>query len=727
MAIINLALILHNHQPVGNFDAVFEQAYREAYAPFLDILARHPGVRLGLHTSGPLLEWLEEHRPEYPARLRELVAAGQVEPIGGAHYEPILTMLPPRDRVGQIRAFTEHLQGLFPGRVRGMWLAERVWEQALACDLAEAGIEFTALDDFHFKAAGLTDRQLLGSYLTEDRGRTLRVFPGSERLRYLIPFGTVEENLDYLRSVASEDGRALVVYADDGEKFGVWPQTHRHVYTKGWLERFFKALEANASWIRILTPSECLDRLEPLGRVYLPDCSYREMTEWALPADRQADYEHALHQLEKSDQAAALRPFLRGGTWRNFKVKYSEANWMYGRMLQVSDAVNRFEGDPAVAFEARRALYRAQCNCPYWHGVFGGLYLPHLREATYGNLIAAQAALDHAANGRGPWARLRHRDINLDGADDVELANARLAAVLTPNRGGHLVQLDLVPWRTNLLATLTRRREAYHQRLQAAVASQTVILAADAEKADQVQSIHDLVRVKEHGLEKRLEPDRLERESLIDHLFAPETSLASVMHGTYSELGTFATGRYDCEAVEQAEPGRPDRVEQVLARMRAVGRVNAAPRPRALHLEKYVRLRADAPGLTVDYTLLNPTAWPVEVRFGVEFNFAMLAGSAHDRYYRLGRQRLGTFATEADLSDVVQLDLVDEWRDLCVRLDADVAAGLWLYPVETVSLSEAGYERVYQASCVIPHWRVEIAPEGDWRVRLSLAALPANG
>jgi hypothetical protein len=450
------------------------------------------------------------------------------------------------------------------------------------------------------------------------------------------------------------------------------------------------------------------------------------MTEWALPPDRLIEYERAVECLDGESRLSGLRPFIRGGTWRNFRARYAEAGWMYGRMLQVSDAVAAFDGEASVAAEARRALYRAQCNCPYWHGVFGGLYLPHLREATYRNLVAARTALERPANDRRPWALVRHRDIDLDGAEEVELVNAHLAAVLKPDRGGHLVELDLSDWGTNLLATLTRRREAYHHRLEEAVANDHIILADEAEKGDQAKSIHDIVRVKELGLERRLQADRFPRESLIDHFLPPHTSLAAVVHGTYEELGTFAGGRYACEAVEQAAPGEPTRVESAVARMRAMGRLIGAGPPRALHLDKYIALRADTPGLTVDYTLRNPSAWPLGVCFAVELNLAMLAGSASDRYYRLGDEVLGDFSIERDLAGVVRLDLVDEWRDLTVHLDTDEAADVWLYPVETVSLSEAGFERLYQASCVIPHWRVEVAAEGTWQVRLTLSAGPAR-
>ena len=195
---VRLILALHDHQPVGNFDGVFESAYRDSYLPTLDVLEGYPGIPFALHTSGPLLEWLIERHPEYVARVRALAEAGRVEVLGGPFAEPILTMIPRRDRVGQIRDFSALLQETFGQRVRGMWVPERVWEQHLVEAIAEAGIEYTVLDDFHFRRTGVEDADLFGYYLTEDEGRLLKVFPASERMRYLIPFHEPHECYEYL-------------------------------------------------------------------------------------------------------------------------------------------------------------------------------------------------------------------------------------------------------------------------------------------------------------------------------------------------------------------------------------------------------------------------------------------------------------------------------------------------------------------------------------------------
>ena len=67
-------------------------------------------------------------------------------------------MIPERDRIGQIQAFSAYLKRFLDARVRGMWVAERVWEQHLVSAIVDAGIEYTVLDDFHFERAGCSGR-----------------------------------------------------------------------------------------------------------------------------------------------------------------------------------------------------------------------------------------------------------------------------------------------------------------------------------------------------------------------------------------------------------------------------------------------------------------------------------------------------------------------------------------------------------------------------------------
>src|SRR5436309_1909532 len=431
---ISLVLVVHDHQPVGNFDQVLEQAHRDAYAPFLAFLERYPAIRLALHTSGPLLQWMATHDAGYLARLRALVERGQVELWGGGFFEPILPAIPEVDRRGQIRAMADWLELELGRRPRGLWLAERVWEPGLASSLAAAGAQYTAVDDAHFVAAGFEREALWGYYLTEDQGKSLAVFPIHRELRYLVPFGEPAQTVDLLRRVAEGGEGRLAVLGDDGEKFGVWPGTRERCYDQRWLERFAETL-AQEPWIELRPPGEAIAHHAPLGLAYLPTASYHEMEEWSLPPAAQARY-HRAEGLLRPAFGESARDLLRGGHWRNFQVRYPEANRLHKRVLHASRRLWETPAEEDGRWrEARTRLWRAQCNCPYWHGVFGGLYLPHLRSALYRELIAVESYLAPA----GP--DLEQADLDLDGDQDVLLQTPRWAAWLSA-RGGRMWAFD---------------------------------------------------------------------------------------------------------------------------------------------------------------------------------------------------------------------------------------------------------------------------------------------
>lgn len=702
---IRLALVLHNHQPVGNFDHVFEQAYQDSYRPLLEVFGRYESLKLTLHVSGSLLEWLDAHHPQYVDQLAELAAAGRIEILGGAFFEPILGMIPSRDRIGQIRRFTDRLENRLGASVRGMWMPERVWEQSFTRDLVDAGIEYTVLDDFHFKNAGWNDSELFGHYLTEDEGRVLSVFPGSERLRYLIPFGTPEQTIEYLGEVAREHPDAVVVFGDDGEKLGTWPGTHKHVYGDGWLERFFDALVDNSEWIRPTTLAEAVDNVPPLGKIFLPESSYREMTEWALPSERLVEYERLVREMKDNPHWPALRRFVRGGFWRNFKVKYPEANEMYSRMMAVSrrlhEAVESGAESGAAGEridQARMELYRGQCNCGYWHGAFGGIYLPHLRNAIYRSLIAADNLLEEAAGREEPWIEATVEDYDFDTRREIRLANDKLVAMIAPARGGQLYELDVRSICHNLLATLTRRPEAYHRK----------ILSGGNVENGECASIHDQIVFKQKGLEGRIQYDDHARKSLVDLFYDGDVTLDAVVAGEAAQCGDFAVGHYDARVRRKA-----DRIQVQLT---GQGTARGVP----LRITKGLTLDSGSSTLEIAY-LLEGLPLDKPLHFGVEFNFAGLPGGVDDRYFHDAEGNpLGQLGTRLDLADAQGLGMVDEWLGIDVALKPSRPTHFWTYPIETVSQSESGFELVHQSVVVQPHWIVQPDAKGRWSVTIQM-------
>jgi hypothetical protein len=657
---------VHNHQPIGNFEGVLRETTERAYRPFLERLRARPEVRLTVHCTGSLLEWLRDHERATFDLLGDVVASGRVELLTGGFYEPILAILPDADKRGQIQRLSEFLVTSFGVRPRGMWLAERVWEPHLARSLHEAGVEYVLVDDRHFALAGLEVDGLGGYYLTEEQGATLGVFPINERLRHLIPFADVDKSIEYL---GERRGRLpAVTVVDDGEKFGGWPGTHRHVYEDGWLDRFFDRV-LSTPWLRLSTFADVVDAIPAAGRVYLPTASYFEMGEWALPAAAGQTLEDAKRDLLALEGGDRLAGLLRGGFWRNFLVKYPEVAEIYWKMIRVSAAVARAHHrhpEDAGVLGAREALWRGQANDAYWHGVFGGCYLPHLRRAVKSALLEAETRLPEVDE------PVTVGDVNGDGRPEILVRTPSLALTLNPARGGTLTEIAALARRHDLADVLGRRPEAYHARLVDGAATS-------------MRSIHDPPTEKEPGLQRLLAYDRFRRASLLDGQLESEGEPDAVEPWASSRVALGEAG------FTHAVASRDGVVE-----IRLHHRVEA---PSVLEVDKRLSVRDDM--VSVHYRL-DRADGALEGRWAVQWNLALSAGDAPGRYLTLpGRPSLGSAGRVRDASRVA---LVDEWLGLTADLAWQPVAELIWGPVETVSVSEGGFERIYQGLALLLLW-----------------------
>jgi len=464
---------------------------------------------------------------------------------------------------------------------------------------------------------------------------------------------------------------------------------------------------ANQSWLQVTTPAETIDNVAPVGKVYLPDCSYREMTEWALPTDQLVEYERITREMHGDARLAALRRFVGGGFWRNFKLKYPEADEMYCRMMMVSrrlqDAIDDGAGGKLVE-QARTQLYRAQCNCGHWHGAFGGIYLPHLRNSVYHCLIAADEILDRVANRPESWVEAAADDYNFDSRQEIRLANDRLLALIVPSRGGMLAELDVRRIQHNLLATLSRQPEAYHGK----------VLAGTNQSNGNCASIHDRVVFKQADLDQRIQYDKYPRKSLLDLFYDQETTLAAAASGQAAVRSDFTQANYEAKIRRNV-----NRIQVQLVRD---GWACGLP----VRITKGLTLDAGSATLQIAYLLegLPPTTdtcCPRPLHFAVEMNFAGLPSGADDRYFHdLYGNRLGQLGTQLDLGECQGLHLCDEWLGIDVGLKTSRPTFFWTFPVETVSQSEGGFELVHQSTVVQPHWFVTGDREGRWSVAMQL-------
>jgi len=719
---LHLALVFHNHQPVGNFDFVFREAFEKAYRPLVDLLERHPAVRVSSHISGPLRDWLlANERDFYLGRLGALVNRGQVEMISGAYYEPILIMLDDADKIGQTRLLNDALTDDFGAVPGGMWLAERVWEPALAKPIAEAGLRYALVDDTHFHYAGFNDADLHGYYITEEQSHPLNLLPISRQMRYMTPYQPVDAIIAVLRAIHDDPTtpqHPLVVNADDGEKFGLWPGSYRLCWEEGWMETFFSRLEAESDWLTTTTPGTYINSHYALGRAYLPTASYLEMTTWALPAGGAAELPGANAELTRAIQTAnAVEPaaaerlrtaqrYLRGGLWRNFLVKYPEINHMQKRGVYIGRRVHALPaGDDKT--HALRHLWAAQCNCGYWHGLFGGIYLFHIRAANYANLLAA-----HALTLDADVVEVETADFDMDTRDELLINATPFSLVVDLPRGGALREWDDMPAGYNLLNVMTRHQEGYHLHFAEAIARNNVITPADPDW-DTPGIEH--IRAKESGLDRHLVVDQHRRGSLVDHFFDAELTLDAYSHAKYSERGDFVQGAYTAAIHGVGTPC-------ATVTLSREGQVFHKDGWHPLTISKTLTIEAGARVLPVQYTLTNTGDHVLDLHFGVETVYGFDGGDSHYCYFEWTDDDDDTISENLGHSGVhtpvTVYTVGTRIRGFEVRVESDHPAALWRFPLAPVTMSESGYERVHQGAVFLHRYRVALQPGAAWTLGL---------
>jgi 4-alpha-glucanotransferase len=647
---------VHGHQPVGNFDSVIVEAHEKCYRPFFETLHRYPAFHFSVHFSGWLLEILLKQFPSDMALLRKMVQRGQVELFSSGHFEPVLSSLPEADRIGQLTANIAFLRGEFGGTIGGAWLTERVWEAGIVPALSASGVRYITVDDYHFLCAGKTPAEIDGYFLTEEGGERLALFPISEQLRYQLPFTPAPDAVGYLETEVKA-GRSAAVYFDDIEKFGIWPETWEWVYGKKWLESFVEAVLASEH-IEPKTYREYHETHGSRGVIYLPTVSYAEMNEWTLPKTRAEEYAALIQREQRNGHFTSTKSLVRGGIWRNFLTRYPESNWMHKRMLGLSKRL-ALTRDSAQRTLLQRFLYAAQANDAYWHGLFGGLYLPHLRRAIWNNLIPLEATLDAAGSPEPKWTG----DLDLDGVDEVLLADTDLKVAIKLDGFASIHELDARELGQNFGDTLRRYPQAYFAKYLDAAQSHS--------GGAGIASAHDRYKVKQEVTPQDLEPDELPRGIFVDFRMAADDSRTAV--SAYSPQSRESTG--------------PE--------------VYLAAHANGWRIEKRIRLHAGA--VEARYSFSTGTTG----RFETELNLAMPSCDGYSGRYILENGEIpGGFGQPLELEHSTKLKLDDRTLSGGIIVESSAPVSVRARPHHTVSQSEGGLEKIMQSACVTLGWTV---------------------
>jgi len=635
---INFIFAIHFHQPVGQLKWINDRIYERSYKLLLEMFEKYADLKFTVHISGPLLLFFNEYYPEWINRIAKLGDLGTIEFLAGSMGEAILPILPSEDRYYQVKEYMRYFEKLFGYKPKGMWLPERVYEPSLPEVLSKNMIEYVFIDDSTLQRGGHSSDKAYYSWLTEESGQTLKLFFIDTGLRYVLPWSSSEEVFNYILSKSSEEGDRVIVWGSDAEKFGEWKDPD---WAWNWLNDFLLKLRERND-ILLVHPRDYLKEHGVKGLIYLPSGSYDKMLEWSH------------------------------GFFRNFLIKYAESNNMHKKMLWVR---KKLKQAPEVADIAWREYHLGQCNDAYWHGLFGGIYLIHLRQAIYEKFIKVEKLAEETIDYyRDKNLVFNYIDFDYDGKREVLVETPRYNIYIKPDDGGTIFEYDYKEKgkEHNIQNTMTRYMEPYLEN--------TGFI-----------------------------PDWYRRVSSRIHLWSPDTGLNDWINNTpFKDQSDLALRKYSVIIT---------RDHKIVLRTLG-GHYVYGLKPAKILVEKTIEFKNN--GIITNYKLVNYGERLVDTLIGIEYHVS-------PKIDLINKDSHIIYKVESEEKNVEE-----QWKGIGRKIivkskvfpdivfeSSDRENEIWVSPLNSLARTEKGLMKVFQGIAIMFVKKTVLKPKDEYSVRIN--------
>ncbi|MEA3523701.1 MAG: alpha-amylase/4-alpha-glucanotransferase domain-containing protein, partial [Campylobacterota bacterium] len=351
---------------------------------------------------------------------------------------------------------------------------------------------------------------------------------------------------------------------------------------------------------------------------------------------------------------------IKGGIWKNFFIKYHESNYLHKRMLSHSIHQDK------LTKSALESLYKLQTNDVFWHGVFGGLYLPNLRDNAYTYLLEIERS--HAKK------KISYEvgDIDKDGYDELKVLTKALSLVFSSRFGGQMVEFGSLESLFNWQNTLMRREEAYHDKI---LHPKKVLHVSQENAGDEIATIHSSEEIVDEELKAQLIYDWHPKHSFIDHFSPNSFELERFREATFHEVGDFANQAFELD-----------------------DKSNTFTREGGIYLDKeYPTALSKQYSFKDDSISLELTCksdYKRKLYYALEFNFHF----AHPDLSTLNGELIGD---GLNLSNIDTLEIIDTFTQKKLIVTLSEECDMSAYTLKTVSQSESGFDTVSQQISLI--------------------------
>jgi hypothetical protein len=328
-----------------------------------------------------------------------------------------------------------------------------------------------------------------------------------------------------------------------------------------------------------------------------------------------------------------------------------------------------------------------------------------LRNAVYNNLIEADKLIDEVMHKKERcWIKLKEIDFDLDGKKEVVMENATFALYIDPFEGGVLKELDYRPLSVNLINTLSRRQESYHQKILALIKKAAV-------DTKEIHTIHDDIRSIDPSIASKLIYDKYPRYCLRDYFIDAKTQRRAFMGNSFTDLGNLAQKYYMVKVKGNSLLLESD--DRVLKEN--------------IKISKEISIKSESE-IEVAYCIKRKNTSSFNALFGVEFNITMPLLDSNRYGYYSDNVLLGDLDKDGVATYISSFGISDSGGGLGIRFKfSDSPKEIWYFPVKTVSQSERAYELNFQGSCIFPIWKLEFDSDRAYRFKINIIfALPSK-
>lgn len=414
-----------------------ENDYQNVYKPLAKFLYSHPEISFSLSFTGPQIQFLKKKRKEFIVIFKQLVERKQVEVFGGGYYAPILPLLYPVDRNGQIDLLSAEIRQTFGKRPRGITLYGDCWDSSLVNSLQTCGIEYVLLDSGIINPSKLKFLPLI----MNDLGKSIDIFPCYDNF---IPEKN-EEPSDFINKILKQvekiDKKDVYCQLQPERIINISLTHEKYIELQEvkWFEKLSDYLKKNENDVKTTT-----------------NYQYEKNTTIKIPAHISAGINTSISKWIDQPFTESEHKQNTNYTVYDFMNTYMQSHELYNRIMYVSMLVNQYKKDKMRKKAAREKLWQAQNGSGLLCTSKGAFSNSKIRQYAYKNLMEAEKIL---REGNDFKESVMSFDYNGDGLYEYVCRMQNYFSYITLT-GGCIQELEILKNTGNYADNLSRY-EAY--------------------------------------------------------------------------------------------------------------------------------------------------------------------------------------------------------------------------------------------------------------------------